>query len=155
MFESSYPDNSISKWKSVCVHFLRWLSRPHLNCRLPFSNPEKKLNFANVTRWGWFLGLSNERQQNKTLGTKQYSKLDSILKFNVEDSSRSKNTFILIIKCSGIIFQKREYQGVATSRLVYTPAIEDDGRYLTCRVLAGGRIKESLEDTWEIKVLCE
>ena len=51
--------------------------------------------------------------------------------------------------------QKKEYQGVATSRLVYTPAIEEDGRYLTCRVLAGGRIKESLEDTWEIKVLCE
>lgn len=75
--------------------------------------------------------------------------------FNQVHSSRSKNTFILIIKCSGIIFQKREYQGVATSRLVYTPAIEDDGRYLTCRVLAGGRIKESLEDTWEIKVLCE
>ena len=44
---------------------------------------------------------------------------------------------------------------MATSRLVYTPAIEDDGRYLTCRVLAGGRVKESLEDTWEIKVLCE
>ena len=52
-------------------------------------------------------------------------------------------------------FQKKEFQGVATSRLVYTPAIEDDGRYLACRVLAGGRIKESLEDTWEIKVLCE
>ena len=51
--------------------------------------------------------------------------------------------------------QKKEYQGVATSRLVYTPAIEEDGRYLSCRVLAGGKIKESLEDTWEIKVLCE
>jgi len=42
---------------------------------------------------------------------------------------------------------KKEYQGVATSRLVYTPATEDDGRYLTCRV------KQTLEDTWEIKVL--
>ena len=52
-------------------------------------------------------------------------------------------------------FQKKEYQGVATSRLVYTPATEDDGRYLTCRVLAGARVKQSLEDTWEIKVLCE
>eukprot|EP00090_Calanus_glacialis_P029736 TRINITY_DN4776_c0_g2_i1.p1 TRINITY_DN4776_c0_g2~~TRINITY_DN4776_c0_g2_i1.p1 ORF type:complete len:861 (-),score=112.71 TRINITY_DN4776_c0_g2_i1:337-2919(-) len=48
---------------------------------------------------------------------------------------------------------KKEYQGVATSKLLYTPAIEDDGRYLTCRVLAKGRMKESLEDTWEIKVL--
>ena len=44
---------------------------------------------------------------------------------------------------------------MATSRLVYTPAIEEDGRYLSCRVLAGGKIKESLEDTWEIKVLCK
>ena len=51
--------------------------------------------------------------------------------------------------------QKKEYQGVATSKLLYTPAIEDDGRYLTCRVLAKGRMKESLEDTWEIKVLCK
>lgn len=48
---------------------------------------------------------------------------------------------------------KKEYQGVATSKLLYTPAIEDDGRYLTCRVLEEGRMKESLEDTWEIKVL--
>ena len=51
--------------------------------------------------------------------------------------------------------QKKEYQGVATSRLVYSPAIEEDGRYLSCRVEAGGRMAESLEDTWEIKVLCE
>ena len=52
-------------------------------------------------------------------------------------------------------FQKKEYQGVATSRLVYTPAIQDDGRYLACRVLAGLSVRQSLEDTWEIKVLCE
>ena len=52
-------------------------------------------------------------------------------------------------------FQKKEYQGVATSKLLYSPDIGDDGRYLTCRVLAKGRMEESLEDTWEIKVLCK
>jgi hypothetical protein len=51
--------------------------------------------------------------------------------------------------------QKKEYQGVATSKLVYVPAIIDDGHYLTCRVLPVGRMEESLEDTWEIKVLCK
>ena len=29
--------------------------------------------------------------------------------------------------------QKKEYQGVATSKLLYVPDIVDDGRYLTCR----------------------
>ena len=76
--------------------------------------------------------------------------------------------------------QKKEYQGVATSKLLYVPDITDDGHYLTCRspriissrlkqkmfsqtlsyhqhhrVLAEGAMEESLEDTWEIKVLCE
>ena len=54
-----------------------------------------------------------------------------------------------------VFFQKKEYQGVATSKLLYSPDIGDDGRYLTCRVLAKGRMEESLEDTWEIKVLCK
>ena len=29
--------------------------------------------------------------------------------------------------------QKKEYQGVATSKLLYVPDIIDDGHYLTCR----------------------
>ena len=29
--------------------------------------------------------------------------------------------------------QKKEYQGVATSKLLYVPDITDDGHYLTCR----------------------
>ena len=51
--------------------------------------------------------------------------------------------------------QKKEYQGVATSKLVYKPDINDDGRYLACRVLPTSKTGKSLEDTWEIKVLCE
>ena len=43
----------------------------------------------------------------------------------------------------------------ATSKLLYSRDIGDDGCYMTCRVLAKGRMEESLEDTWEIKVLCK
>ena len=32
-----------------------------------------------------------------------------------------------------LVFQKKEYEGVATSKLLYKPQISDDGRYLTCR----------------------
>lgn len=42
---------------------------------------------------------------------------------------------------------------MATSKLVYVPAIEDDGRYLTCRVSEPGSHQHILEDNWEIKVL--
>ena len=44
---------------------------------------------------------------------------------------------------------------MATSKLVYVPAIEDDGRYLSCRVSGHGSAETLLEDTWEIKVLCK
>ena len=44
---------------------------------------------------------------------------------------------------------------MATSKLVYNPDIGDDGRYLACRVLPTTKAGKSLEDTWEIKVLCE
>ena len=98
-------------------------------------------------------------------------------------------TIVIVCSSREIIFlfnsrpQKKEYQGVATSKLLYVPDITDDGHYLTCRspriissrlikieaknilsnhiishhhrVLAEGAMEESLEDTWEIKVLCE
>ena len=54
-----------------------------------------------------------------------------------------------------VVVQAKEYQGVATSKLVYNPDIRDDGRYLACRVLPTSKAGKSLEDTWEIKVLCE
>ena len=54
-----------------------------------------------------------------------------------------------------LYLQAQEYQGVATSKLVYAPDIGDDGRYLACRVLPTSKAGKSLEDTWEIKVLCE
>ncbi|XP_023348793.1 uncharacterized protein LOC111717526 [Eurytemora carolleeae] len=52
-------------------------------------------------------------------------------------------------------YQNSEYQGVATSKLLYKPIIEDDGRYLTCKIIVSGRLEKVLEDSWEIKVLCK
>jgi hypothetical protein len=53
------------------------------------------------------------------------------------------------------LLQNGDYQGVSTSRLKYVPNIEDDGRYLTCRVIIRGKAEKVLEDSWEIKVLCK
>jgi hypothetical protein len=44
---------------------------------------------------------------------------------------------------------------VSTSRLKYIPTIEDDGRYLSCRVIIRAKTEKVLEDSWEIKVLCK
>ena len=42
--------------------------------------------------------------------------------------------------------QKKEYQGVATSKLLYVPDITDDGHYLTCRSprIISSRLKQRI-----------
>ena len=63
---------------------------------------------------------------------------------------------LYIYACNRFItVQNGEYQGVSTSRLKYVPSIEDDGRYLTCRVIIRAKAEKVLEDSWEIKVLCK
>jgi hypothetical protein len=79
----------------------------------------------------------------------------SLLKY-VPNNERYLTCCVIICTCAiFVVFQNGDYQGVSTSRLKYVPNIEDDGRYLTCRVIIRGKAEKVLEDAWEIKVLCK
>ena len=47
------------------------------------------------------------------------------------------------------------YSGVSKSVLRFTPTIEDDGRYLTCRAENMALHNTVMEDQWDLQVHCE
>ena len=47
------------------------------------------------------------------------------------------------------------YSGVSKSVLRFTPSIEDDGRYLTCRAENLALHNTVMEDQWDLQVHCE
>ena len=139
-------------------------------CRFPLRNGWHLLSILSTLPKWTFLILVREEAWIK--GVAQYSRF--ILLFSAEERipgggqfhfhiyplvfRKRKNTRgwpLSLSHLSSCFPQKKEYQGVATSKLVYKPDINDDGRYLACRVLPTSKTGKSLEDTWEIKVLCE
>ena len=107
--------------------------------------------------------MSAERVESSKAGLEAIFKIYHLVIFQAKKDGAPGVVFFsfflgfvfVFLLCLYLYLQAKEYQGVATSKLVYKPDIGDDGRYLACRVLPTSKAGKSLEDTWEIKVLCE
>ena len=94
-----------------------------------------------IVRWGRDAEDIQLRKQPSTwLGVDNCCLVAGVLKLNEE---------------SIISHLQASYSGVSKSVLRFTPTMEDDGRYLTCRAENEALHNAVMEDQWELQVHCE